>query len=263
MSLTDTEIQNMQINKLDNIPLKSNAFENFTGYFDTELDMNNNRVTEHLVDMSSMFRNANNFNQTINNWNVSNVTNMQSMFHGASSFNQPINNWNVSNVTNMTNMFNGATSFNQDVSEWSFNPYISLNNFLSGVENYSAIYFSRLLYTLYLNRDTFNGIIQIDTSSNMTYYAKAYHDFLESVYGWIINFTDIIKLNHIVNQCFVQYSIDFDSSYDASEFNDDLNRIVTDNDIFDPSLSLSDVTIIGLGVINMNIVLLVSLILIY
>ena len=57
--------------------------------------------------MSSMFRDAYNFNANISNWNVSNVTNMSSMFNNASSFDQDLS-WNLSNVTNMSNMFNGS-----------------------------------------------------------------------------------------------------------------------------------------------------------
>lgn len=36
--------------------------------------------------------------------NVLNVTNMSSMFKNDKQFNQPLNNWNVSNVTNMKYM---------------------------------------------------------------------------------------------------------------------------------------------------------------
>ena len=46
-----------------------------------------------------------NFNQSLNNWNVSNVTNMNYMFKEAINFNQDINNWNISNVTDMSRMF--------------------------------------------------------------------------------------------------------------------------------------------------------------
>ena len=42
-----------------------------------------------------------NFNQPLNNWNVSNVTDMKEMFERAHSFNQPLNKWNVSNVEDM------------------------------------------------------------------------------------------------------------------------------------------------------------------
>ena len=45
--------------------------------------------------MDSMFDNANNFNQPLNNWNVSNVNNMAAMFRGTHNFNQNINSWNV------------------------------------------------------------------------------------------------------------------------------------------------------------------------
>ncbi len=43
-----------------------------------------------------MFSEASSFNQSLNNWNVSNVKYMECMFSEASSFNQPLNNWNVS-----------------------------------------------------------------------------------------------------------------------------------------------------------------------
>ena len=44
-----------------------------------------------------MFCGAENFNQPLDNWDVSNVTNMVFMFWGAESFNQPLNNWDLSN----------------------------------------------------------------------------------------------------------------------------------------------------------------------
>ena len=58
-----------------------------------------------------------NFNQPLNDWNVSNVTNMRCMFYAASNFNQPLNDWNVSNVTNMDNMLS-FSSFNQLLNNW-------------------------------------------------------------------------------------------------------------------------------------------------
>ena len=45
-----------------------------------------------------MFFGATNFNQLLNNWNVSNVTDMSFMFSDATSFNQPLNNWNIYNM---------------------------------------------------------------------------------------------------------------------------------------------------------------------
>jgi surface protein len=56
------------------------------------------------------------FNQPIGNWNVSNVINMSYMFH-FSQFNQPVGNWDVSNVTSMWGMFSG-TPFNHPIGDW-------------------------------------------------------------------------------------------------------------------------------------------------
>ena len=64
-------------------------------------DWNVTRVT----DMSELFLNMEDFNESIGQWDTSNVTNMRSMFQGARSFNQPIGNWDTSKVTNMAGMF--------------------------------------------------------------------------------------------------------------------------------------------------------------
>jgi len=72
----------------------------------------------NVTDMSRMFIVCQNFNGTINNWDVSNVTNMNGLFGVASIFNQPLNNWDVSNVTNMNFMFASASEFNQNIDNW-------------------------------------------------------------------------------------------------------------------------------------------------
>ena len=67
-----------------------------------------------------------NFNQDINNWNVSNVTGMDSVFRGAIAFNQSLSKWDVSKVQTMSDIFNGATAFlsngsityTQGISKW-------------------------------------------------------------------------------------------------------------------------------------------------
>ena len=56
------------------------------------------------------------FNDNINNWNVSNVTNMEGMFYRAKLFNQSLNDWNVSNVENMWRMF--TDSGMSELPEW-------------------------------------------------------------------------------------------------------------------------------------------------
>jgi len=78
-----------------------------------ELDIVLNDVDTSLItDMSRLFKDKNNFNQPLGNWNTGNVTNMRYMFCEASSFNQLLN-WDTGNVTNMSSMFSEACSFDQ------------------------------------------------------------------------------------------------------------------------------------------------------
>jgi surface protein len=86
-----------------------------------------------VTSLARMFRNATNFNEPINSWNVSNVTDMAGMFTNAPSFNQDLSSWNVSNVTDMTGMFEGATAFNQDISSWDVSQVTDMGS--SGEEN--------------------------------------------------------------------------------------------------------------------------------
>lgn len=76
--------------------------------------------TSLVTDMSDLFigitDQKNNFNQSIGNWDVSNVTLMKNMFF-YSSFNQPIDNWDVSNVINMEAMFD-FSDFNKPLEKW-------------------------------------------------------------------------------------------------------------------------------------------------
>ena len=83
--------------------------------FNQSLD---NWDTSNITDMSYMFDNATSFNQSLNSWNTSNVTNMNYMFHNAKKFDQPLDNWNTSNVTDMSYMFDSAASFNQSLNSW-------------------------------------------------------------------------------------------------------------------------------------------------
>ena len=45
--------------------------------------------------MSYMFYNCKEFNQPLNNWDVSNVEDMSYMFYNCKEFNQPLNKWNI------------------------------------------------------------------------------------------------------------------------------------------------------------------------
>ena len=72
--------------------------------------------TSLINDMSRLFQYSN-FNENINDWDVSNVTNMEYMFYYCKNFNQPLNNWDVSNVTTMCCMFQCCINFNQPLND--------------------------------------------------------------------------------------------------------------------------------------------------
>jgi len=97
----------------------ANRWESMAGAF-TECTFLEGKASDvpnlsNVKDMSTMFA-VSNFNQDINNWDMSKVENLQMMFF-FSSFNQNIGNWNTSNVTDMSGMF-GLTPFNKSIVDW-------------------------------------------------------------------------------------------------------------------------------------------------
>ena len=79
--------------------------------------------TCEVTDMSELFDDYKhpeiaNFNESLNNWDVSKVTTMADMFNGAAAYNQPMNDWDVSKVTTMNNMFYAAAAYNQPMDDW-------------------------------------------------------------------------------------------------------------------------------------------------
>jgi surface protein len=70
--------------------------------------------------MSGMFYGCEEFNQPLNDWDVSQVTDMSCMFYGCEEFNQLIDNWDVSNVRNISKIFKDCDLIlkNQNISEW-------------------------------------------------------------------------------------------------------------------------------------------------
>ena len=72
--------------------------------------------TSLVTDMSYLFFENKDLNESIDNWDVSNVTTMKSMFK-ESIFNLPIGGWDVSNVEDMSQMFYNSL-FNQQIGDW-------------------------------------------------------------------------------------------------------------------------------------------------
>ncbi|MEM6321552.1 MAG: BspA family leucine-rich repeat surface protein [Bacteroidota bacterium] len=89
------------------------------------------------TNMRSMFRNAANFNENLNDWDVSNITSMGQVFQGASNFNGNIRNWDVSQVTFFFRMFSSAASFNQNISGWEVSSANNMENMFDGAASFN------------------------------------------------------------------------------------------------------------------------------
>jgi surface protein len=81
-----------------------------------------------VTKMNSLFCGCLNYNKPLNKWVTSNVTNMKTTFKDCIKFNQPLNNWNVSNVENMAYMFKSCWSFNQPLNSWIINQRTNISN---------------------------------------------------------------------------------------------------------------------------------------
>jgi surface protein len=94
-------------------------FANFDNYQAANFNESlNDWDVSKVTTMYQMFQDAVAYNQPMNDWDVSKVTTMATMFRGAAAFNQPLNNWNVSKVTTMVGMFYDATAYNQPLCDW-------------------------------------------------------------------------------------------------------------------------------------------------
>ena len=58
------------------------------------------------------------YGPTINDWDVSRVTDFSTVFENAETFNDPIGDWDTSQATSMASMFRNAALFDQDISRW-------------------------------------------------------------------------------------------------------------------------------------------------
>ena len=79
------------------------------------------------------------FNNSLNNWDVSNAINMGGMFYsyGTLTFNEPLNKWNTSKVTNMAQMFANIKQFNQNISSWNTSAVTTMSQMFYGAQSFN------------------------------------------------------------------------------------------------------------------------------
>ena len=161
--------------------------------------------TSYISDMSLLFFNsvnglphsfAENFNQPIGSWDVSNVTNMSSMFLQAFSFDQPIDSWDVSSVTDMSTMFKNASEFNQPIGNWD----------VSSVVNMGGMFFCQLNFNQPI------GGWDVSSVTNMSSMFKGSISFNQPIGNWnVSNVTSMAYMfnqNEIFNQDLSQWNVE-------------------------------------------------------
>ena len=178
--------------------------------------------------MRRMFGGCWEFNQPLNNWDVSNVINMQEMFQGCWKFNQPLDNWNVSNVTDMSFMFLHAIRFNQNINNWEvgnvknmrglfdcahkFNK--PLNNWdVSNVNDMSEMFSSEKDTNLKFNQPLDNWDVSNVTNMNNMFYNAT--EFNQPLNNWDVSSVTDMR-NMFYNAKSFNQSID---SWDLSKVN--------------------------------------------
>ena len=112
---------------------KGGQFKCFKGEFQTPAN-----DTPTLIETTSLafaFYGSTFNNDTLSNWNLTNVVSISSMFKNATEFNQNLNAWTTLQTSlNMENVFKGASAYaNGGVAlSWNLSSVASLDDFFSG-----------------------------------------------------------------------------------------------------------------------------------
>jgi uncharacterized repeat protein (TIGR01451 family) len=173
-------------------------------------------VLSQVDQMVQMFANAESFNQSIENWDVSNVNNMSNMFQGCQAFNQPLNNWDVSNVSSMGGMFVGASSFNQPLENWDvsnvttmYQMFLSATLFDQPLNNWNVSNVTSM-WSMFRNTESFNQPLNNWDVSNVTdmfFMFNLANSFNQNINNWNVSnvanmsgmFSETVSFNQPLN----------------------------------------------------------------
>ena len=93
-----------------------NEWQDMTDAFEGAINMHINATDtpnmSAVTSMNSIFAGATAMNESVSDWDVSNVINFSYTFYGAHSFDQPLDTWDVSKSQTFLGMFQDARSFN-------------------------------------------------------------------------------------------------------------------------------------------------------
>ena len=122
--------------------------------------------TSLITDMSNLFKDKykefNEFNDNINDWDVSNVINMEFMFKGVvfmsyfdtNYIHQKLNKWDVSSVTNMKGMFKETTRFDQHLNLWDVSNVRDMSEMFCGASFGGVQYSSESIFRWKVSPET-------------------------------------------------------------------------------------------------------------
>ena len=117
----------------------------FIGCRSLQLNATDKPDLSNCVSLASIFNACFAFtgNESMKDWDTSNITNMSSVVRDSPNFNVSALNWDVSNVTTFSTMFynaGGATTtgvFNGRLDNWDFSSSNSLSNFMHGQRSFN------------------------------------------------------------------------------------------------------------------------------
>ncbi len=146
--------------------------------------------------MTSMFFAANNFNDDLNHWDVSNITQMNATFQQCTSFNGNISSWNLENVGTTELMFGGASSFNSDISQWNTSSINVIQRMFFGASSFNQdisgwdISNIQIMDALFAGAIAFNqdiGNWDVSNVGNMRNMFSNAQSFNQDIGGWDVS----------------------------------------------------------------------------
>ncbi|MBR4984461.1 MAG: BspA family leucine-rich repeat surface protein [Proteobacteria bacterium] len=172
--------------------------------------------SSHLTSLRYFFKDAEAFNDDINNWDTSNVEDMSFAFENAAKFNHPLSRWNTSNVEDMSCMFHKAISFDSDISSWN-------------------VEFVRYMIGMFWEATKFNQNIESWNVTNVEYMNRMFEyasSFNQPLNKWDVssvkNLSLMFRGAETFNQPLDHWALNYltDASYmflEAVSFNQDIN----------------------------------------
>ena len=142
----------------------------------------------NVEDIKAMFYGCENFNQDINNWDVSKVTNMSYMFFECKKFNQGLSDWGqrLSNVKYMKAMFAFCYIFDQNINSWDVS---------------NVIYMSYMFFDCYkFNQGLSNwNVSKVENMSFMFHYCKTFN---QNLVNWKTKLGKVEDMKCMFSDCY-------------------------------------------------------------